>query len=264
MTETRIDYLRVIDVHGEDAGDFLQSQFSSDVSALAVGDCGFTCYCTPRGQVIALLLVCRTEGAYHLVCAADLVDAVLQRLRLYVMRSRAEFTAQEDTRVWSSAGPSAGNAFAPPETGLVYRFGPNDDSHAPLADWKARELAAGVLWLGQASSEQFIPQMLGFEALDALSFSKGCYPGQEIVARARYLGKVKRGVRRLRLEQPVELNAMDKLSVLRDGEWSAARVMDSVVDSQGRTALIVQCTREPDSEIIEIETDGRTYRSATM
>ena len=128
----------------------------------------------------------------------------------------------------------------------------------------ADELRAGVTWLGPGSSERFIPQMLGFDELDAVSFSKGCYPGQEIVARARYLGSVKRKPLVLEVNGAVEPEPGAKLRVQRGEEWHDAVVVDSAPAGAGRTVVFTVARAEPDLPAQALEFGGETYGCATI
>ncbi|MDX1381678.1 MAG: hypothetical protein R3233_11180, partial [Xanthomonadales bacterium] len=207
MTRHALTYLAAARVAGPDAAAFLHGQLSADVAALADGAGGFACYCSPRGQVYGLLLVCRRGPDFLLAGAAGLLPGMLQRLRLFVLRARVELALADELGVFGidGAADAADSEAVNTAAGLVYAVSaPRDATDgAPEAasdGWKATELRHGVAWLEPATSERFIPQMLGFDRLGAVSFTKGCYPGQEIIARARYLGKVKRRPLRLLLE----------------------------------------------------------------
>jgi folate-binding protein YgfZ len=141
----------------------------------------------------------------------------------------------------------------------------------PVSDWKAAELQQGVAWLDERTSERFIPQMLGFDRIGAVSFNKGCYPGQEIVARARYLGKVKRGPLQLRLEaetdaakrSPAGLETGAVVALVTGDDRLDATVVDHVRLPDGRALLfLVAPLQGADAKAVEI--DGRSYRCATM
>ena len=108
-----------------------------------------------------------------------------------------------------------------------------------------------------------IEDRLGYDELGAVSFSKGCYPGQEIVARARYLGKVKRGPLSLRLAEDPGIAAGERVDLLRDGEWSPGTLIDGSVLSDGTARLFVVAAREPDAPATVLRHGGRDYGSAT-
>ena len=269
MTEPPIalPYLAAARASGADAAAFLHAQLSADVLGLEPNGARFACYCSPRGQVLGLLQVVRVGDDFMLVASSALLPGLLDRLSRFVLRSRVSLEALEG---WSCFGlPEAASDFggcliAPIGFDLRYGVAPGParaDEAAAL--WKAEELRRGVAWLDERTRERFIPQMLGFEALGAVSFSKGCYPGQEIVARARYLGQVKRRPLQIRLEcsEPLAAGAAARI---RSGEAELeVTVIDSAAGADGRTvAELVGPEAKGPVEAIEIE--GRRYRCATM
>jgi folate-binding protein YgfZ len=267
-----LPYLAVARVSGVDAGAFLQAQLSADVAALGESEATFACYCSPRGQVFGLLLVCRLGEEFRLVANRELLHGMVKRLGLFVLRARVELEMMNGLAVQGcQAGAddrNAGGAFEPGGLGLAYRLIEQTEGLAEdRGHWKERELLKGVVWLAPATSERFIPQMLGMEAIGAVSFSKGCYPGQEIIARARYLGKVKRRPLLLRLFDAPEPSAGESLS-LRDGEQRLeGNVIDSVVtpdaDPSG-SVLVLAVAPVPQSVVKSVAFGSRDYRCATI
>lgn len=261
--------LNVARFSGPDAGEFLQAQLSADIGVLEPGDSTFACYCSPRGQVFGLLLVGRVENEYLVVASSELLPSMLQRLRIFVLRSKVEISAPDNMAVYglddSDALPSALAVFNPASLGLVY--GVSTEVAGDTADtkaWKERELLCKVSWLNPATSEKFIPQMLGFDAIGAVSFSKGCYPGQEIVARARYLGKVKRKPILLRSEIGLDVLSGSSIRLQRNSEWSSGSLLDSVISESGESLLLVVAAQEPAVSVEHLEYDGEVYRCATI
>ena len=102
-----LPYLSTIRLSGQDAGDFLHNQVSADVLSLAHGDSTFACYCEPKGRVLALMLVCRVGDAFYAVMASSLVQSVVPRLKMYVMRSQVNIETLDDYAV---SGVQAGVA----------------------------------------------------------------------------------------------------------------------------------------------------------
>ena len=247
-----IPYLAVARFRGAEAASFLQSQLTADIGALGDGAATFACYCTPKGQVLGLLRVLRQGDDYLAVAASGLLPGMLQRLKMFVFRTRVEFALANELVVLGSPGPG-------------YRVAPaGDGQDGDVEHWKAGELRAGVAWLGAGSSEKFIPQMLGYDSLGAVSFTKGCYPGQEIVARARYLGTVKRKPLRLEVAAEIAPAAGDKLPVRRGEEWSDCVVVDSARDGAGRTVVFGVARADGEGQASEVEIGGARYRCATI
>lgn len=255
--------LAVIELRGNDTRQFLQNQLSADIDAIAPGEGGFACCCNPAGRVLALLLVMPGEERTHLVVSADLAESTQTWLARFVLRADVQITARNDLFVATAGAADAPSAaFGPvePVNGLSYVLLddplPDIDTENKGADlWKAAELQNGVVWLDEASSAQFLPQMLGFEGIGALNFRKGCFPGQEIIARTRYLGKLKRRplVLHAGLEQP--LPVMQKLSIGTAGETVSGMLVDQAPDSAGGHWLftVVRSAEEFEPQSLEVE-----------
>lgn len=262
-----LKYLKTARFSGADAESFLQAQLSADIAALKPGDSTFACYCSPRGQVYGLLLVCRTERDYLVIGAAELLPAMLQRLRMFVFRTRVQFELDEALVIYGVQRhePSMKNRlFSPGDFGLHYLVTDSDlKAQESVPGFRAQEISAQVVWLDSATTEKFIPQMLGFDQLGAVSFTKGCYPGQEIVARARYLGKVKRKPLVLVVEQPVSIEAAQRIELARGDQWLKGTIVDAVSEQDSRTYLFVIAPAEPDDPVSQIRFGQQVYRCAT-
>lgn len=262
-----LNYLSVARFSGSDAGDFLHRQLSADIAALAPGDASFACCCTPKGQVIGLLLVCRQDDDYLVAGAAELLPAVLARLKMFILRSRVELGLEDDLTVRGFDDVSelcSAGVFQPAGLELGYGFfGEPGESGQAGERFKTAEIRKHVTWLGAETSEKFIPQMLGYDQIGAVSFSKGCYPGQEIVARARYLGKVKRKPVIVRVFEPIAVSAGGQVELLRGETWVQGVVIDSAGSDDG-TLLFVVAPFEPEGESVELRCLDRNYRCATM
>lgn len=217
-------------IRGEDARSFLQNQLSSDVSLVSETRGQLSGWHDPKGRVLAILRVLPRADGFVLVMHAGLVAAVAQRLRMYVLRARvtidagpAVYGAGADTlaallpagAVLPAAEPAAGAGTLaavvtaefsalrlPGTTGwLIAGALPPDrvaDDAVAVAAWERAELEAGIPEVYPATSGEFVAQMLNLDRIGAVSFTKGCYPGQEIVARAHHLGRVKRRTRLFR------------------------------------------------------------------
>ena len=206
-----------VEVRGSGAEGFLQAQLTSDVATLAPGGVTLSAWCTPRGQVRNLFwLVRRADGArFSLVAPAGEADGLVRGLRGFVLRAKVEVERTGDDVVGAAGSgseafvsgrvgvvPAPGSAvesgvrFAIRPPGFPDRFlvlGPEPPPAGASDDeWRRLEIAAGIAWLTDKTRESFIPQMLDLDRLGALSFEKGCFPGQEVIARTRYLGRLKR------------------------------------------------------------------------
>jgi folate-binding protein YgfZ len=265
----RIPYLSVIRFSGADAGDFLHNQLSNDVLGLAEGASVFACYCEPKGRVLALMLVSRVVDAYCVVMASSLVKTVTDRLRMYVLRAKVEIEVLGQHALAGLESKTIANA---EELATVIPI-PGTDRSLLLMDtktidagsddavnsWKAEELQEGIAWLCPATSGQFLPQWLGFDELGAVNFRKGCYPGQEIVARTKYLGKVKRRPRLLEIADAPCPASMDKIKLSSNDRSDEAVAVDCVQNGKTGALLFVVTRLEPESVVEYVEHKDQTF-----
>ena len=245
-----------VEVRGADAAGFLHAQLTNDVRRLAPGGVALGAWCTPRGQVRNLFwIVRRPDGArFSLVAPAREADDLARRLRAFVLRAKVE-VERTGERVAGAAGSGseafvAGRVGRVPAPGSAVESGGRTAFHPPVgparflvlgpdpapagtpeAGWRRLEVAAGIAWLTDETRESFIPQMLDLDRLGALSFEKGCFPGQEIIARARYLGRLKRRLYPGRVADGAPPRPGDPV---RSGGRSAGTIVASERDETGR------------------------------
>lgn len=214
-----LENLRVIRASGADAMSFLQAQLSHDVAALVPEGAALAAYCNAKGRTQASVVVWCGEAAaeapeLYLLVSADLADALVKRLRMFVLRAKVvlELTDHKVTGLWVNhdepanwpqpgkvatlangagwlvrAATSGSRAWCIHEPSLAFT------SEAQAADaWWLAQIRAGLPWVTQATFELFTPLAINFDLIDGVSFTKGCYPGQEVVARSHYRGKQRR------------------------------------------------------------------------
>ncbi len=193
-----------------------------------------------------------------------LATAVTDRLKIYRMRAKVDIDVLSNYVV---AGLQSGDSPEPaPPAAHTIRLADSDrwlvltgDDDAPEPDkqlqeeWRVAELRLGITWLSPPTSGEFLPQMLGFEELGAVNYRKGCYPGQEIVARTHYLGKVKRHPRLLACRLALGPEPMDRIDIIGDGQAHEAVVADCATDGDGKTWLRVITRMEPEMVAQRIE-----------
>ncbi len=217
MATTRIAKLEqygLLLAAGEEARAFLHAQLTNDVEGLAAGQARYAGWCSAKGRLLATFLVIPHAGGFLLQLSRDLVPAVMKRLPMFILRSKVKLSDVSDQwtqyGTWDSGGgeplavgesDGAVTVRIEPDRSLVLapesassRFSPNVSSE----EWMLAEVRAGRPRIAQATQDQFVPQMVNFELTGGVDFRKGCYPGQEIVARAQYRGAVKRRMYRLR------------------------------------------------------------------
>lgn len=185
-----LPWLSGIKFAGDHAVDFLHSQLSADIKSLPIGGSQLAAYCDPKGRVLAVLLVQRIKEGCIALMGNELTEQVIQRLRLYVLRADVTIQRLDNHHVYGV--PSDQAEIRHVELPFGYSLSTESGDAGQSDYWKAMELSYGLCWLNRESSATWLPQMLGLDNLGALNFNKGCYPGQEIVARTKYLGKIKR------------------------------------------------------------------------
>ena len=201
----------LIAVTGDDATTFLQGQLTNDVAALKPGEAHWTGWCSPKGRLIASLLLVRRSEGYLAMLPAELAPAIAKRLAMFVLRSKvkiADVSAQYERHGLIGAG----NDLAGDTGGGVTLVPVGRDVHVVIApaggtalsglrgktrpgraeDWTLALIRAGIPTVVAATQEEFVPQMANFDLIGAVSFRKGCYTGQEIVARTQYRGILKK------------------------------------------------------------------------
>jgi len=214
---TRLTDWGVIRAQGADAASFLQGQLTSDIAGLAPGSATLAGYCSAKGRLLASFIVWSpAPEEFLLACSADVLPATLKRLSMFVLRAKCKLSdASAELPLWGVAGANpgladsapwtvqaagAGHAVRLPEALGVPRWllgQPAEASPpelAPLdpATWRWLEVASGVARIVAATVDQFVPQMVNLELVGGVNFKKGCYPGQEVVARSQYRGTLKR------------------------------------------------------------------------
>jgi len=219
MDCARLTRYGVLSVSGDDARDFLHAQLTNDIKNLPSERAVLAGWCSAKGRLLASFLVIPAPSGYLLQVARDLAPAVAKRLSMFVLRSKVKVADESEAwaqfGVWNADWDAArvawdgGRATVPLGDGRFVRLEPAAaPTLTPNADeeaWALQEIRAGRPLITAATQDQFVPQMVNFEALGGIDFRKGCYPGQEIVARAQYRGQVKRRMVRLPVPEGTQL-----------------------------------------------------------
>ena len=191
--------LGVLAFRGPDAARFLQGQVSAEIEQLAPGRSTLAGLHNPQGRVIALLALVRTSAEEILaVLPRELLEPVATRLGKYVLRAKVRIGPEVAFRVIGTTESAAGQpSIAWGERSLVFAAEPIDvEEGFTRAQWERLDIAAGIPQVYSTTSETFVAQMLNLDLLGAIAFDKGCYTGQEVIARAHYRGRVKRRLQR--------------------------------------------------------------------
>lgn len=233
-----LSHRALLAVRGEDAMAFLQGQFGSDLREVTETHSQLSSYSSPKGRAYAVFRIRREKDTYLLDLDAGQSEWVRKRLAMFILRAQVTLESAEETRVrFGFSGPGATQMLreilpgipenvhgvmvtegltvvrVPGMTHDRYEFSGDFDSCRRLWDdlqvhaapvgpegWRLLDILAGLPVIYPETSEQFVPQMINLDALGGISFNKGCYPGQEVVARMHYLGKLKRRMVRLAIE----------------------------------------------------------------
>ncbi|PCF97536.1 YgfZ/GcvT domain-containing protein [Vreelandella nigrificans] len=223
----RLTHLGALDVMGADAEKFLQGQTSTQVSLANGHFAPLTCFCTPKGRVLANAQLLRLgEEHFRLIMSASLIDMLANHLKKFAAFYRTELVVQSSL---TFIGASAEAQSLAETTGVILPEHPStqyqshsvtvlrqpgkarwlfsvdnsspydelDDNDQARNAWHLEDIRSGIAWITIAQQDHFLPQMLNWEALGGISFKKGCYTGQEVVARAHFRGQVKKRLARI-------------------------------------------------------------------
>ena len=264
-SQTRLADMGVIRAQGADAVKFLQGQVSNDVARLATDRSVLAGLHNAQGRVIALLrMVLAGPEEILAILPRELAAPVAARLSKFVLRAKVKISdasaewevagvtvsgvaeglaeasvgaarRDEEGRLWVCVGPS--------RSLVVTRSGQPQEPEATATlsaeQWHAADLAAGLPQVYAATSEAFVAQMLNLDLVDGIAFDKGCYTGQEVIARAHYRGRVKRRMQRFRTSAPAKLSAGDTGTL---SEGRSFKVVDAVRLDDGRTEFLAVTT----------------------
>jgi len=252
-----LPHLGALRLAGTETSAFLDRQLTVPASKLQPGDGRLACWCEPKGRVVApLWLVRHAQQAFSVILSAALVDSVCRRLRLYVLRddvgvqsiaasecvAGVESIDDEAAADWPALSWRPRAKLAVLDVAEVTAPGANA---AAVADWRLGDIEHGLPWLDETTTGRFLPQALGMDRWRAIDYNKGCYPGQEIIARTHYRGRLKRGLWRVRVN--AAQSAVPGSDVTDTEGKLHGHLLDTVRSDQGAAALAVlhdSCTHE--------------------
>ncbi|MDO5686113.1 MAG: folate-binding protein [Neisseria sp.] len=257
MTETRLPFFGVVRVSGAERAAFLHNQLSNDIEHLTE-HAAYATYNTPQGRVLADMLVVPRTDDICLLMAADLTEKIVKRLRMFVLRAKVELNVDESLAVAGRLPETVGDFALPAtpplqlplsqENGVLCVSLPHGGEillgaaeQLPAYDaaaenrWQLHEIACGFPHIAAATGESSVAQMLNQHLLGGVHFKKGCYPGQEIIARAQYRGQVRRGLATYHAAQVLPAGA----KVLAADGSDVGVVLNSARDDSGSLNLCV-------------------------
>jgi folate-binding protein YgfZ len=258
----------VLEVSGEDAATFLQGQLTNDIHQVTNQHAIYSGFCNPKGRLIGFFIIIKFNESYLLILPRSILENIHKKLSMYILRSKVKLTMQDEAiQIYGLLDKNKNsNNEALPKNHLdvlnsnechiiklqgVGRFmlvGLKDACQALIHEnpellvnqdinlWKQEEILSGSPNIYPATQEAFIPQSLNLDLIDAINFKKGCYTGQEIVARTHYLGKPKR--RMFIAKAQAELNSSIGDPIDFNGQ-AIGHIVDLVIH-EGKTDLLIE------------------------
>ena len=287
----------LLEVSGEDAESFLQNQFTNDIRNVNETTHQESAWCSPKGRIIANFRIFKRGDSYLLDLSADLVEHVIKKLRMYVMMSKVTIEDVSDSVVHFSYSGQGAEVELKQALGIVPEesteaiqsgsltvlaiaganprfdiFGEVDDCKniwqklsgnavvTSSSHWDYLNIQAGIPMISAESTEAWIPQMVNYIHIGGVDFQKGCYPGQEVVARLNYLGKTKRRMYHIETDASSALKVGSSVKSVNDTE--AGKVLSSVVNPQGKAeALVILKIAETQNPLtVSVDSQDATVR----
>lgn len=260
-----LPHLGIIRAAGADAASFLHNQLTNDVLLMKEGQCRLAAFCNAKGRMQASFVVYkRSAEEVLLIGRKDLMAQTVKRLSMFVLRAKAKLSdATDEFQLLGLAGDAALAALNGssadawqrhtagaadvltlyPALGQARAFwlAPNDIA-APTgpvlsADlWQVGEVMSGIAWVELATFEAFVPQMLNYESIDGVNFKKGCYPGQEVVARSQFRGTLKR--RAFIVQSAVAMTSGQEVFSSLDATQPCGLVAQAASDGMSHVAVV--------------------------
>lgn len=224
-----LSHYALIEASGDDVTEFLQGQLTNDIKLVTNHMSQLSAYCNPKGRILANFRIFKRQESYFLRLRADIIEPTLKRLRMFVMRSKVELVDRSDelsrmgiaginatkvlSDIYETLPHNTDETITENEITLIKLPGTlaRYEAHGTVDkikelweklqkdavaigenSWNLLTIRAGIPEIVSETVEAFVPQMVNLQAINSLSFTKGCYPGQEVVARMHYLGKLKR------------------------------------------------------------------------
>ncbi|NOY63563.1 MAG: folate-binding protein YgfZ [Gammaproteobacteria bacterium] len=266
--KTSLSHMGVITVSGDDAAEFLQGQLTNDIQAVTENSSQLSAYCSPKGRVLALFRIHRHTDSYHLCLPRALLEPTLKRLNMYVLRAKVvladasntsvriavsgagmrcqleqllgavpqhvdEVLSGDDLTVLALPGLQPRYEIIGSAAAIITLWDKLEGTAVGAPAWELLDILAGQPQVWPATRDEFVPQMINLDLLSAINFKKGCYTGQEIVARVNYLGKLKRRMYLAHIDADQQL---EPGAALIDGSDDEGRRVGSVVSTQRNAA----------------------------
>lgn len=292
-----LSHLGLLQIDGADAFNFLQGQVTNDIKQLNGTTVHHTGYCNPKGRMLALFLAFAQRDQIYLQMPEELIETVAKRLKMYVMRSKVVIQDISDSMIKIGlSGPKAtellGTLFAKvpqndyelvslenatllklpsqqgrfevfTDVGQAQSIWTSLATHVAIADhqhWEWLEIQAGIPEVVLATQEEFVPQMLNLDLIGGINFKKGCYTGQEIVARTHYLGSIKRRTYLAHIEHADQPNPGDNI-VNAENEIVGKIVRSAAAPNGGYDLLAEIRCESTESQVLSVNGNTLSIQS---
>jgi folate-binding protein YgfZ len=282
-----LDKTATIRVEGDDRIQFLQGQLTQDINLISQDKALYAGFCNPKGRVLAFMLCYVAHESIHIQLDNSIKESILKKLKMYVLRSKVSLNLLEET--FTSIGFVSTKALVErniqtPKNHLdivqyqdvmIIRIGQDGEryqlmgeaskvnefiklnfsaySTMSLDDWNNLNILDGIPDIYPTTQEAFIPQSLNMDLIEGINFKKGCYTGQEIVARTHYLGKVKRRMYRAFIKSHLDLNPGDQI-LNKNGE-ETGQLVRSAKENNEKTNLLIELRVDQAHEALFIKNE---------
>jgi folate-binding protein YgfZ len=269
--KTALTQFGVIKVTGDDRLTFLQGQLTNDINKTSEGNSQLSAYCSPKGRILTSFRIIPIKDGLLMVLAKDRLDETLKRLRMFVLMSKVvledisdelfivEYSGQNATDSLGLSLPDLPNETIEDNDIITVRI-PGDCHRAwviansttsrtlwqtsvanasSIEQWQLLDIRAGIPTIYQATSDAFVPQMVNLQLIEGVSFTKGCYTGQEVVARMQYLGKLKRRMYRAVIDGETPKAGTELFSASTDSGQGAGKVVNAAMNDEGKTEMLI-------------------------
>ncbi len=271
-----LTHLSVLNVSGNDAETFLQGQTTCDIKALVESKPSLGAYCNAKGRTISTFIIIKNEDGFLLILTSELLDTVRKKLQMYILRAdvqlidqsdqlciiglhNTQFSARSDLYTY----PQQNNSFlfiGSPERAITFCTELIQQQNITLINeqaWLGLDIQAGIPWLFKETTEDFVPQMLNLDKLKAISFEKGCYTGQEIVARTHYLGKNKRAIYLAQCSHEISISPGCSISETGDETNSLGSVILAAQQNSTTQLLVVLKDQASDAKNLQLNNQNQ-------
>lgn len=266
---TNIDLYSLLKISGADAASFLQGQLTNDVHQLGK-TWQFSGYCNPKGRLIALFMLWEHQGDYYALLNTDLAESTQKRLQMFVLRSKVTIEMIDSATVSGLTTKDLRNSdYASAKQPCRGDFRVTDRLHCLEFDdrvllintagsdsalvnagmndsqWLAADIEQGLPSVSAHTTELFVPQMLNLDLLAGINFQKGCYTGQEIVARMHYLGKLKQRMYRCEIDSPTAAQPGDRIFLVDDQRSNVGNLVTQPINQSALAVLRIEHAQKP-------------------